>query len=481
MSESNTPPAQGPCAADRKLPMHELTLTGLQHVLVMYAGSVAVALIVGYALELPRSEISYLIMADLFCAGIGTLLQSLGPWILGIRMPVVMGSSFVTVGPMVAMATGGHIEIAGIFGATFISGIFGMLLVPYFTRLLKFFPPLVTGTVITSIGISLLPVGITWAGGGANADNFGAPINIGLALFVLIVILLINRFGRGMWVNVSVLLGLVVGYLASAGLGLVGLDGLGARPWMEMVTPFHFGMMEFPLSGVLAMCIVMVVTLVESTGMFLALGDMVGKPVDRSLLNKGLYGDAATTVVSGVFNGFPHTSFSQNIGLVGMTGVTSRYVTVVSGIILLLLSLFPKAAFVVASIPKPVLGGAGLVMFGMVAAAGLNILSKSDLSKRTNQMVIAVSLGFGMIPLAAPGFFNALPQWTVPIVHSGILLTAVAAVITNVLLNGHDALDDATTPAAARELESAAVDQGKASTDGRAPRRHTKSTPADTY
>ena len=459
---SDAPPNEAACAADQKLPLHELVLTGLQHVLVMYAGSVAVALIVGYALELPRSEISYLIMADLLCAGVGTLIQSLGVSMVGIRMPVVMGSSFVTVGPMVAMASGGQIGIAGIFGATFASGVFGLLLVPYFTRLLKFFPPLVTGTVITSIGLSLLPVGIKWAGGGANAENFGAPIHLGLALFVLAVILLINRFGRGMWVNVSVLLGLGIGYIAAALLGQVDLAGLDGRNWMEVVTPLHFGMLEFPISGVLAMCIIMVVTLVESTGMFLALGEMVGKPVDRRRLSRGLYGDGAATLISGVFNGFPHTSFSQNIGLVGMTGVTSRYVTVVSGVILLLLSLFPKAAFVVASIPKPVLGGAGLVMFGMVAAAGLNILSKTDLSQRNNQLVIAVSLGCGMIPLAAPDFFTALPQWTTPIVHSGILLTSVAAVVTNRALNGRT--DDIDAAAERAELESAAEDQAEATT-----------------
>jgi len=219
-------------------------------------------------------------------------------------------------------------------------------------------------------------------------------------------------------------------------------------------------MLEFPISGIIAMCIIMVVTLVESTGMCLALGEMVGKPVDRPLLNRGLYGDGIATAIAGFLNGFPHTSFSQNVGLVGMTGVTSRYVTIVSGVVLVLLSLFPQAAFVVASIPKPVLGGAGLVMFGMVASAGINIMNKADMSQRTNQLVFAVSIGFGMIPLAAPDFFAVFPDWTTPIVHSGILLTAVAAVVTNLLLNGGDAVaqDEAEV---VDELESAAHRQSR--------------------
>ncbi|WP_423820975.1 nucleobase:cation symporter-2 family protein [Salinisphaera sp. SPP-AMP-43] len=413
-----------------------LALAGLQHVLVMYAGSVAVALIVGYALELPRDQLSYLINADLLCAGIGTLIQSFGAGMFGIRMPVVMGSSFVTVGPMVAMAGGGDIGLPGIFGATFVSGLFGIAIVPVFARVLRFFPPLVTGTVITSIGISLLPVGIQWAGGGATADDFGAPTHILLAAFVLAAVLLINRFGRGFWVNISVLLGLAAGYLLAWLCGAVDLSGMTSRPWGQVVTPFHFGAWQFPPAGILAMCIVMVVTLVESTGMFLALGDLVERPVDAQRLRRGLSGDGLATALSGLFNGFPHTSFSQNIGLVGMTGVTSRWVTVVSGVMLVVLSLCPKAAYLVASIPKPVLGGAGLVMFGMVAAAGLNILSQADLSRRANQLVIAVSFGCGMIPLASPEFFAALPDWTAPIVHSGIMLTTIAAVLSNLLLNG---------------------------------------------
>lgn len=448
-----------PCPADRKLPVSELLPLGLQHVLVMYAGTIAVALIVGSALDLSPQTLSYLIMADLLCCGVGTLIQSLGIWNIGIRLPVIMGSSFVTVGPMVAMASGGDVGLAGIFGATFVSGIFGVILVPFFTRLLKFFPPVVTGTVITAIGLTLIPVGLMWAGGGAGAENFGAPINLGMAFFVLACILLINRFARGLWANIAVLLGLAIGYVLAIPLGMVDLSGLGDQSLVGIVTPLHFGMLEFPPAGIAAMCLVMIITLVESTGMLLALGEMTGKPVDRKLLKRGLYGDSVATLVSGPLNGFPHTSFSQNVGLVGLTGVSSRFVTMVSGFILVLLSLFPQAAFIVASVPKPVLGGAGLVMFGMVAAAGINITNKADMTHRSNQMVFAVSIAVGMIPLAAPHLFDALPGWAGPMVHSGILLTAVSAVLINGLLNGSQDDNEDREAVAADELEAAAQRQ----------------------
>lgn len=452
-----------PCAADRMLPASELIPLGLQHVLVMYAGTIAVALIVGSALDLSPTVLSYLIMADLLCCGIGTLIQSLGIWNIGIRLPVVMGSSFVTVGPMVAMAAGDDVGLAGIFGATLASGIFGMILVPFFTRFLKFFPPVVTGTVITSIGIALIPVGLMWAGGGAGAENFGAPINIGMAMFVLACILLINRFARGIWANIAVLLGMAIGYVVAFPLGMASLAGIADQSWLGVVTPLHFGMLEFPISGIAAMCLVMVITLVESTGMCLALGEMTGKPVDRKALNRGLYGDAFSTAISGPLNGFPHTSFSQNVGLVGLTGVSSRFVTMVSGVILILLSLFPQAAFVVASVPKPVLGGAGLVMFGMVAAAGINITNKADMTKRSNQMVFAVSIAVGMIPLTAPELFGSFPGWMDPVVHSGILLTAVVAVLINVLLNGSGDSEEKIEEGVSEELESAAHRQAEVS------------------
>ncbi len=262
-------------------------------------------------------------------------------------------------------------------------------------------------------------MGINWAGGGFGAPDFGAPVHLGVAAFVLAVILVVSRFATGFLANVAVLIGLVAGLCLAWPLGLFRLDGLAERPLVALVTPFHFGWPTFHLTAVAAMCIVMMVTLVESTGMFLAVGDIVGKPVDKRTLTRGLMADSLSTLLAGCLNTFPHTSFSQNVGLVNMTRVRSRYVTVAAGFIILGVSLLPKVAFVVASIPPAVLGGAGIVIFGMVAAAGLKIVGGADLGDRRNQIVVAVSIGLSLIPMAAPKLFAATaPDWAGPILHS---------------------------------------------------------------
>ena len=430
---------------DQRLPLLQLLLVGFQHVLLMYGGAVAVPLIVGQAAGLSREEIAFLINADLLVAGIATLVQSLGIGPVGIRMPVMMGASFAAVGSMVAMAGMPGVGMTGIFGATIAAGFFGMLIAPFMSRIVRFFPPLVTGTVITSIGMCLFPVAINWAGGGKAAANFGAIEYLALSSFVLAVILLINRFLKGFWVNVSVLIGMLLGYIIGASMGMVSLDGIEQRPWFDIVTPLHFGAPEFHLAPVLSMCLVVVIIFVESTGMFLALGKITGREITPTELRRGLLCDAGASFFAGFLNTFTHSSFAQNIGLVQMTGVRSRYVTAAAALFLIALSLLPKAAFLVASIPPAVLGGAGIAMFGMVAASGIRILHEADIVDRRNQLLVAVSIGMGMVPVVRPDFFAALPQWMEPITHSGIAMTAIWAVVLNILFNilgeqGRDAL-----------------------------------------
>ena len=435
-------------AVDAMLPIPKLAAYGMQHVLVMSAGAVAPPLIIGAALNLSAETVAFLINCDLFVTGLAILIQSLGFPGFGVRLPVIMGVSFASVGPMVAMAQDPTIGLPGIFGATIAAGLFGLAMRPFFYRLVAFFPQLVTGTVILIIGVTLLPVGIRWAGGGAGAADFGAPVHLAVAGLVLCVILVVSRFATGFVANIAVLIGLVAGLLIAWPLGLFHLEGLATRPVLELVTPFRFGWPTFHLSAVVAMCIVMMVTLVESTGMFLAVGDIVGKPVDRPTLTRGLMADSLSTLIAGIFNTFPHTSFSQNVGLVNMTRVRSRYVTATSGFIILAVSIFPKLAFVIASIPPAVLGGAGIVIFGMVASAGLRIVGEADLGDRRNQIVVAVSIGLSLIPMAAPTFFSAtMPDWTGPILHSGITLGSISAILLNLLLNS-DRLGQAPTEAA---------------------------------
>jgi NCS2 family nucleobase:cation symporter-2 len=424
--------------ADEMLPAPRLAALGLQHVLVMYAGAVAVPLIVGRALKLPPEQIAFLISADLFVCGLVTLIQSLGLPGVGIRLPVMMGVTFASVSPMLAMAANPSIGLLGIYGAVIVAGIFGILLAPFMSRLLPLFPPVVTGTIIAVIGISLMRIGINWAGGGLpTAPTFGAPFNLGMALFVLLVILAVTKYGKGFIANVAVLTGIVVGCIVAAVLGEMSFAKVASAPWFGLVLPLQFGMPTFDLVACLTMGLVMIVVMIESTGMFLALGEMTGTKVTREDLTHGLRADGLGTLIGGLFNTFPYTSFSQNVGLVGVTGVRSRFVTVAGGVILIVLGLIPKLGALVESVPVFVLGGAGIVMFGMVAATGIRILAAVDFkTNRHNLFIVAISIGFGMIPLVSPTLLKKLPESLQPLLDSGILLTSIVAVLLNVYFHG---------------------------------------------
>ena len=455
---------ENPAAVDARLPPAQLLPLAVQHVLVMYAGAVAVPLIVGRALALPPDQVAFLISADLFAGGLATLIQSFGLPGVGIRLPVMMGITFASVGPMLAMGLTPGVGILGIYGAVIAGGVFAFLAAPFVSRLLPLFPPVVTGTVILVIGVSLMRVGINWAGGGLPTVSrtldgvqgafpnpaFGQLAGLGIALFVLAVILALIRWGQGFLANVSVLLGIVAGAVLASALGLMHYDKVASAPWFDFVLPFRFGLPEFHLVPALTMCVVMVVVMVESLGMFLALGEITGKPIGPADLTRGLRGDGLGTIVGGIFNTFPYTSFSQNVGLVGVTGVRSRFVAVGGGLVMVVLGLLPKMGALVEAVPQVVLGGAGLVMFGMVAATGARILTAVDFkSNSKNLFVVAIAVGFGMIPLVAPGFFHELPDALHPLLESGILLSALAAVLLNAFFNGVRPASEAARDAAA--------------------------------
>ncbi|MBB5223741.1 NCS2 family nucleobase:cation symporter-2 [Amaricoccus macauensis] len=423
---------------DEVLPVGQLSVLGLQHVLVMYAGAVAVPLIIGGALKLPKDQVALLINCDLLAAGIVTLIQSIGFWKFGIRLPVMMGVTFAAVGPMLAMGANPALGINGIFGAVIAAGAFGIFVSPFISRLLPMFPPVVTGVIISVIGLSLLRVAANWAGGGVGNPNFGAPLYLGVSLVVLVSIVLITRFVKGFLANISVLAGLIVGFMIALALGEVSFAGLAEAPWAAPIYPFMFGWPVFDAIAIATMCVVMIVVMIESMGMFLALGELTGRRITQDDLSRGLRVDGLGTLIGGILNTFPHTSFSQNVGLVGVTGVRSRYVTIAGGIIMVVLALMPKLALLVASVPQFVLGGAGLVMFGMVAATGIRILHGVDFhgAKRHNLYIVAISIGMGLIPELSHNFFDQMPEALSPLLHSGILLAAVTAVILNLVYNG---------------------------------------------
>ena len=370
-----------------------MAVYGLQHVLSMYAGVVAVPLILGTALELTPQQVTYLLSAGLFMSGLATLLQTLGVWRLGARLPIVQGTSFAAVSTMLAIGTargGGLDGLRAIFGALIVAGLIGLAIAPFFTRLLRFFPPVVTGVVITVIGVSLLPVSIRWARGAANTPEFGSMRNVGLAAATLLIIVLIYRF-------------LPAAHVLRRGDHLHVHRHAGDHDRDDRRHPGH------------------------RRG--------VDKPLTRRDVTGGLQADMLSTSVASVLNGFSVSAFAQNVGLVAVTGIKSRFVVAVSGVILLLLGLFPVLGAIVAVVPLPVLGGAGLVLFGTAAASGIRTLSRVDYEGNANLVVVAIALGMGVIPIAVPDFYDEFPTWFQVIFDSGISAAAITAILLNLLFN----------------------------------------------
>ena len=445
---------------DEVLPAQKLAVYGLQHVMAFYAGAVVVPILLAGAIGLNEEQLIHLINADLFTCGIASILQSVGVWKIGVRLPLLQGVTFTAVSPMIIIGLdngGGAESLTYIYGAVIVAGIFQLLIAPYFSRLVRFFPPVVTGSVITIIGITLIPVAAYDAGGGQfalyNPDlvpanlQFGSATNLSLAFFTILMILLITRFARGFFGTVAVLAGLVIGTVLAAFVS----NGSGGRvaefgsvadaDWVGFTGPFHFGAPQFTVVPILLMIVVMLITAVETTGDVYATGQIVEKPISKNDIAAALRADGVATFLGGIMNSFPYTCFAENVGLVRLTRVKSRWVVATAGGIMILLGLLPKAGALVANIPSSVLGGAALVMFGTVAAVGVQTLGRVDFHQHRNVVVVAVSLGVAMIPVALPQsdgqsvFLTAFPDNVQAFLNSGITVGSVTAILLNLLLN----------------------------------------------
>jgi xanthine permease len=423
-----------PHPVNEVMPPGRMMAYGLQHILVMYTGVITVPLVLATAIGLPQEELAYIINACLLTCGVATLIQTIGFWKIGVRLPIIMGTSFAAAIPMIQI--GDVYGLQGIYGAVIVSGIFVFLISPYFSLLLHFFPPVVTGTVITVIGLSIMPVAVRWAAGGdPEAENFGNPVNIAMAFVVLLLIVVITRFFGGLvggFVGrIAILLGLMLGTIIAALFGLADFGGVAEAGWLRITTPFYFGLPTFHLVPIISMMIAMLVIMVETTADTVAIGEITDRPIRQDNLARALRTDGFSTVLGGVLNAFPITTFSQNVGLVRFTNVKSRFVAAVGGIILILIGIFPKLGAVVAAIPIPVLGGAGLMLFGTIAIVGIQILSRVDFEDNRNLVTVAVSLGLGLIPVAVPDFYGGFPIGVQMMFESGIAAATIAAVLLN--------------------------------------------------
>ncbi|MBV8947323.1 MAG: purine permease [Solirubrobacterales bacterium] len=424
-----------PHPVDEVLPAPRLVILGVQHLFIMYAGAVAVPLLVGSALNLSTKTIGLLVNADLLVSGIATIIQSAGIRnILGVRLPVVAGATFTVVTPFIVIAQ--KYGIQAVYGAMLVSGVFGLLMAKPFSTITRFFPPLVAGTVITVIGLSLIGADVSLiAGNDPTAPSFGPESHILLAGLVVLLIIFITRFFRGFIGQIAVLLSIAIGTLVAWPMGLLHFGSVSHAKVVGFSGFFHFGGPKFQAAAIISMCIVMLVTFTESTADMLAVSDMVDRPLSPNDLARGLATDALSAFIASFTNSFPDTAFAENVGLVEITRVRSRWVVTVCGVCLVILGVLPKVGQVVANIPGPVIGAAATVMFGMVAAVGIRILQKVSYAGNNNLLIVAVSISFGLIPAFAPNFYQHFPKNLQVIFDSSITSTVIAAFLLNLLFN----------------------------------------------
>jgi uric acid transporter len=435
---------------DEVLPPVKLAVYGFQHVLAFYAGAVIVPILLANAIGLTPEQLAYLINADLFTCGIASLIQTVGFWKIGVRLPLLQGVTFAAVSPMISIGLaegGGTPGLQAIFGAVIVAGVFSFLVAPFFAKLIRLFPPVVTGTVITIIGLVLLSVAALDAGGGGSSQfsdppTFGALRNLALAFFTLLVILALYRFFTGFLATVAVLIGLVVGTAAGAAFGFTDFSRVADAAIFGVTTPFHFGVPTFNAAAIISLMIIMLITMVETTGDVFACGEIVDKKVGKDDVARAIRADGLSTMLGGILNSFPYTCFAENVGLVRLTGVRSRWVVATAGLFMMIIGVFPKVGAIVAAIPYPVLGGAGFALFGTVAVVGIQTLRRVDFHDERNVIILAISLAMAIAPTVYPTLINNFPDAVRIIISSGITLGSVTAILLNLLFNvwGRDAV-----------------------------------------
>ena len=416
----------------------KLFLFGLQHLFIMYAGAVAVPLIVGPAVGLGSHDIAILVSADLLVSGIATIIQSVGiSKLFGVRLPVVAGATFTVLNPMIIIATtyGGRNGLPYVYGAMLASGVFGLIIAKPFSMVVRFFPPLVAGTVICIIGLSLAGADISLIYGSPGDKDVGGVARIALAGLVVLLILVISRAFRGFVGQIAVLLSMAAGTLVGWFMHLADFSNVAGAQWFGTPDFFHFGAPKFAAPAIITMCIVIIVTYTESTADMLAVAEMVNVKLKPSDLARGLATDGLSAVLASFTNSFPDTAFAENVGLVSLTGIRSRWVVTVCGSLLLILGLIPKVGQVVADLPGPVVGGGATVMFAMVTAVGIQTLHKVNFQGNHNLLIVATSLALGLLPAFDPGFYAKFPKDFQVIFGSSITSTVIVAFTLNLVFN----------------------------------------------
>ena len=408
-------------------------LLGFQHLLAMYSGDILIPILIGASLGFSAKEMTYLISVDIFMCGVATLLQIKRTPLTGIGLPVVLGSAVEYVTPL--QNIGHHFGIAYMYGAIIAAGIFIMLISKLFANLKRFFPPVVTGSLITLIGFTLIPVAFTNIGGGnAAAKSFGSPSNLILGFTTALIIVLISIWGRGFIQQIAVLIGIVAGYLIGIGMGKIGFASVGAAHWFQIPRPFYFATPKFEWSSILVMLLAALTCMIESTGVYYALAELTGDDLDENDLQRGYASEGLAAILGGIFNTFPYSTFSQNVAVVQLSGIKKNKPVYFSAFLLIILGLIPKVGAVAELIPSAVLGGAMLIMFGTVGIEGIKMLSKVEMNNN-NIMIMAVSISLGLGVTVEPTLLHFLPSTVQTILNNGLVVGSFSAIILNLLLN----------------------------------------------
>ena len=408
----------------------QAAILGLQHLLAMYSGSILVPIIIATSLGYSTEQLTYLISTDIFMCGVATFLQLQLNKHFGIGLPIVLGVAFQSVAPLIMI--GQSHGSGAMFGALIASGIYVVLVSGVFAKIADLFPSIVTGSVITTIGLTLIPVAI-----GNMGNNVPEPTgqSLLLAAITVVIILLINIFTKGFIKSISILIGLVVGTAIAASMGLVDFSPVAAAPLVHVPTPLYFGMPTFEISSIVMMCIIATVSMVESTGVYLALSDITKDPIDSTRLRNGYRAEGLAVLLGGIFNTFPYTGFSQNVGLVKLSGIKTRLPIYYAAGFLVLLGLLPKFGALAQIIPIPVLGSAMLVMFGFVSIQGMQILARVDFANNEhNFLIAAVSISAG-VGLNNSNLFVSMPTAFQMFFSNGIVVASLLAIVLNAVLN----------------------------------------------
>ncbi|MGR5062411.1 nucleobase:cation symporter-2 family protein [Photobacterium sp. DNB22_13_2] len=428
-------------------PMGAAILLALQHMLAAMGAIIAVPLVVGSAIGLPTDQMVILVNAALMVSGVVTIIQCKGVGPVGIRLPVVMGTSFTFVA--ISISIGMDSGISGIFGASLVGSLVMIIGSRFMPQIRKLFPPVVSGTVVVLIGLTILPVSVDWfAGGFVGQEHYGQINNLMLGLLVLVVVIVLSQLGKGLVSAAAIVIGMMVGYIVAIFMGVVDFTPVKEAKFFSLPELLPFGL-SFTVSGVIGMSIAYLVTIMESTGDFLALSDATHTKLTGKKLSKGILCDGIGSALASVFGATPFSSFSQNVGIVSITGVASRHVVAVTGVIMLIAGMFPKLGGIVVTIPSPVLGGAGLVMFAMIISAGIGILSRINFTKR-NMLIIAVGVASGMAVTVRPEILTYMPDSMRVILGSGITTGSLVALGLNIVL-GINRADEAESANEKRE------------------------------